>query len=184
MIRGEYVTLRPVAPADLPALRHWFNDPAVMRFWGRPRPLVLPNQFDADLPGRFAGFDDAGYFTIEDPSGRPIGRIEFERLDERNRSAELMILIGEPDALGRGFGRDAVRALLTYLFRDRNLYRVELTVLPDNKRAIRSYQRSGFSIEGTLRDHRFVDGRYVDELQMSILRHEFENNRVPSTPDG
>jgi RimJ/RimL family protein N-acetyltransferase len=136
--------------------------------------LVIHDRFEQDLSGRFARFDDAGYFTILDPDQRPIGRIEFERLDERCRSTQVMILIGEPDAQGRGFGRDAMRALLTYLFLDRNLHRVELTVIADNVRAIRAYDAIGFGTEGRLRGNRFVDGERVDELIMSILRPEFD----------
>jgi hypothetical protein len=37
---------------------------------------------------------------------------------------------------------------------------------------------AGFIVDGTLSDHRLVDGCYVDELRMSVLRREIEN-----TPD-
>lgn len=174
MIRGRFVTLRPFHADDLPALRRWFDDESVMRFWARPRPIVLHDQFQQDMAGRFGRFDDAGYFTILDPRSRPIGRIGFERVDDRTRSAEVQILIGEPDALGRGYGRDAMEALLTYLFLGRSLHRVELTVLADNHRAIRSYEAIGFRHEGRLRGCRYLDGAHVDELMMSMLRPEFE----------
>lgn len=179
MLRGARVTLRPVTASDLPVMRRWFDDPETMAYWANPRPFVIERQFEADLTGRFATFDHAGYFTILDPSGRPIGRIDYEDVDTRARSASIGILIGEPDARGHGYGPDAIRALLLHLFHDRNLHRVELTVLAWNERAIRAYRRFGFTVEGRLRDHRFVDGRYVDELQMSMLRPEFDERYGP-----
>lgn len=174
MIKGEWIALRPVESADLPAMRRWFDDRETMRHWGRPRPFVTEREFEADLSGRFSHFQTEGYFTVVDPNGEPIGRIDYSSLDARNRSCQLSILIGEEWARGRRYGADAIVALLRHLFHDRNLHRVELTVLVWNERAIRAYRRIGFREEGTLRDYRFVDGGYVDELQMSILRHEFD----------
>jgi RimJ/RimL family protein N-acetyltransferase len=174
VIQGELVTLRPIAASDLPAMRRWFDDPETMKYWGFPRPFVIDRLFEEDLSGRFARFDSEGYFTIIAPDGEPVGRIDYDIMDERNRSCELGILIGEEQARNKRYGSDAIIALLRHLFRDRNLHRVWLTVLAWNERAIRTYRRIGFVEEGTLRDHRYVDGSYVDELQMSILRHEFD----------
>lgn len=183
MIEGELVRLRPITRADLDALRRWADDAAITRFWASPQPLVIERQFEADLDGRFAIFDTAGYFIIENPIGEAIGRIEFERLSVRERSAEVMILIGEREARGRGYGVDAMVALLGYLFRQRNLHRVSLTVLSDNHAAIRSYQKVGFVTEGTLRQDLFFDGKRHDQLAMSILDDEFEQ-RWPSALRG
>jgi RimJ/RimL family protein N-acetyltransferase len=52
---------------------------------------------------------------------------------------------------------------------ERQLYRLELTVMTHNERAIRLYRRLGFEIEGTKRDSLWVDGSYVDEYCMSKL---------------
>jgi RimJ/RimL family protein N-acetyltransferase len=174
MIQGELVTLRPVAAGDLPAMRRWFDDPETMKYWGVPRPFVPERLFEEDLSGRFSRFDSEGYFMVLAPNGEPVGRIDFDSMDERNRSCELGILIGEHQARNKRYGSDAIITLLKYLFRDRNLHRASLTVLAWNERAIRAYRRVGFQEEGTLRDHRYADGRYVDELQMSILRREFD----------
>jgi RimJ/RimL family protein N-acetyltransferase len=146
-----------------------------MRFWATPEPLVSEQSFESDLNGRFARFDSAGYFIIEDPQGSAIGRIEFERLSLLERSAEVMILIGERDAQGKGYGTDAMTALLRYLFRQRDLHRVWLTVLSDNVAAIKSYERAGFVKEGILREDLYFDGKTHDQVIMSILRNEFDN---------
>jgi RimJ/RimL family protein N-acetyltransferase len=181
MLRGEIVTLRPVQESDLPIMRRWFDDPETMKFWGNPRPFITEQAFEQDLNGRFSRFEEAGYFTIVEPAGQPVGRIDYEDVDERSRSASLGILIGEADARGKRYGSDAIKTLLLHLFRDRNLHRVDLTVLARNERAIRAYRRIGFVDEGVHRDHRFIDGAYVNELQMSLLRPEFDR-LYPSAP--
>jgi RimJ/RimL family protein N-acetyltransferase len=174
MIEGERVRLRPIHPDDLEVMRRWFDDAETMRHWGIAAPLVRHDAFEHDLRDRFARFDDAGYFMIELESGAPIGRIDFERLSERTRSAEIMILIGERAARGKGYGTDAMVALLRYLFHERNLHRVGLSVIDWNERALKSYAKIGFTVEGRLRDDLYFEGRYHDQIVMGILRPEFD----------
>jgi RimJ/RimL family protein N-acetyltransferase len=177
VIEGRLVRLRPFRRDDLPLLRAWHDNPEVMRYWGQASPLVLEDPFEADLQGRFARFDEAGYLAIvplEPEDAGPIGRCEWEGLDRLNRSAEVMILIGEPAYWGHGFGTDALVTLLRYLFDVQRLHRVGLSVLSWNERAIRSYEKAGFTVEGVLREDVYDAGRYHDQTVMSILRHEFE----------
>jgi RimJ/RimL family protein N-acetyltransferase len=174
--------LRPIRQDDLPLLRRWASDPTLMRFWANPYPIVSEHQFEEDLEGRFATFDSSGYFIIEDPDGAPIGRIEFERLSIRERSAEVMIQIGDENARGRGFGAGAMVALLRYLFDQRDLHRVWLTVLTWNEAAIRSYQKVGFVTEGTLREDKYFEGTAHDQFVMSILRPEFDAKWAAMAP--
>jgi L-phenylalanine/L-methionine N-acetyltransferase len=51
-----------------------------------------------------------------------------------------------------------------------NLTRLELEVYTDNEPAIRLYKKFGFTIEGTLAQNSFRDGRYVDSHLMARLR--------------
>jgi RimJ/RimL family protein N-acetyltransferase len=190
VIEGTLVRLRPFRRDDLPLLRAWHDTPEVMRYWGQSSPLVREDQFDTDLQGRFARFDESGYLAIvplEPEDARPIGRCEWEGLDRLNRSAEVMILIGEPAYWGHGYGTDAMVTLLRYLFHVQRLHRISLTVLSWNTRAIRSYEKVGFTVEGVLREDVYDGGRYHDQTVMSILRHEFDarwpSDTVTRTPD-
>jgi ribosomal-protein-alanine N-acetyltransferase len=181
MIKGDKVRLRPIGTDDLALLRKWASDPELMRFWANPSPIVTERQFEDDLAGRFARFDLAGYFIIDDEAGNPVGRIEFERLSETERSIEVMILIGEASARGKGYGTDAMVTMLRYLFHQRDLHRVWLTVLAWNEAAIRTYESVGFIREGTLRADLYFDGEVHDQVVMSMLRPEFEA-KWASTP--
>lgn len=51
-----------------------------------------------------------------------------------------------------------------------NLTRLELEVYTDNARAISLYERFGFECEGTMRNHAFRDGQFVDSHMMARLR--------------
>jgi hypothetical protein len=54
---------------------------------------------------------------------------------------------------------------------------VALSVFAFNERAIRAYERVGFTTEGRAREAIWRDGRWWDELHMSILEPEWRAAR-------
>jgi RimJ/RimL family protein N-acetyltransferase len=50
-------------------------------------------------------------------------------------------------------------------------------VYAGNLRAIRSYEKAGFSLEGRLREAVYKRGAYDDVLIMSVLRSEWDAGR-------
>ena len=67
-----------------------------------------------------------------------------------------------------------MRALIRWGFDELNLHRIELSVDPSNAAAIRVYEKLGFRSEGCRREAHFSGGVYIDDLQMGLLRSEFE----------
>jgi putative acetyltransferase len=51
-----------------------------------------------------------------------------------------------------------------------NVFRLELTVFVDNKRAIALYRKFGFEVEGTHKAYALRGGEYVDALFMARIR--------------
>jgi RimJ/RimL family protein N-acetyltransferase len=67
-----------------------------------------------------------------------------------------------------------MRLLVDYAFTDLNLYRLQLTVLAYNDRAIRLYERIGFKHEGTFREFGERDGSRYDMRLYGLLLPEWE----------
>ena len=95
-------------------------------------------------------------------------------LQSRNRNSELGIVIGDRAYWARGYGRDAIKLMLHYGFHYVGLHRIELFPQEKNVRAIRCYLACGFIEEGRARKALWLQGEYVDVVQMSILREEWE----------
>ena len=87
---------------------------------------------------------------------------DIRNIDWKSRKAEFFITIGEKQFWDKGFGTDALRIVIRLAFDKMNLNRLWLTVLVDNPRAIRCYEKCGFVREGLLRQESFVDGKYRD----------------------
>ena len=95
-------------------------------------------------------------------------------------SAEAMVGIGLGDRnyWGRGYGTDAMRLVVNYGFAELNLARVSLEAFAYNTRAIRSYEKAGFSQEGRQRERMRRDGQRLDVVRMGILRATPEGGRA------
>jgi diamine N-acetyltransferase len=88
-------------------------------------------------------------------------------------AAEFGIVIGDKSYWNQGYGTEAVRLLVRFGFHTLNLNRIFLRVYETNPRAIRAYEKAGFTSEGRERQAEFRNGKYIDVLRMSILRAEF-----------
>lgn len=81
--------------------------------------------------------------------------------------------IGEPAFWGKGYGTEAMLIMLRYAFMELNLQRVSLDVFSYNPRAIRSYEKAGFKLEGRQRGMLLREGKRWDLVYMGILRQEW-----------
>lgn len=115
-------------------------------------------------------------FAIETLEGRHIGNCMYYGLDRGE--AEVGILIGDPDYWGRGYGTDAMHALLDHLFGRLGLERVYLHTLDWNERAQKSFLKSGFLPCGRVRR----EGKQF--IIMELRRPRWELLRLmPIRPD-
>jgi RimJ/RimL family protein N-acetyltransferase len=170
-LRGERVYLRPIEPEDAELVHGWFLDARVLSWMGET-PISLARRRRAYQSSVDA--DDAFRFVIcrlEDDE--PVGRTDLFDIDSHHGSAEFGITIGDPALWGRGYGTDAVNALVDFAFGQLRLERMCLGTDPRNARAQAAYARAGFREEGRLRNAYFQDGEYVDEVRMSLLRAEW-----------
>ena len=65
--------------------------------------------------------------------------------------------------------------LVNFIFNEMNLHKISLLTYGFNKRAIRSYEKVGFKVEGVLKDNIYRDGQYQDEIIMSIFKDEWKS---------
>ena len=116
------------------------------------------------------GYEQKAIVTEE---GRHIGWIDLKNIDKLNKHAELGVAIGDKTYWGKGYGLSAMKEMLLWGFNELDLNKIWLRVEVDNEKAIKSYKRMGYVEEGILRQDRLRNGKFVDRLRMSILRHEF-----------
>jgi RimJ/RimL family protein N-acetyltransferase len=170
---GAKVYLRPLEEADAARSTDWLNDPEVRRGLGQSR---LTPQTEEGIRDRARKRDFAShpaFAIVKRADGDHIGDCSL-RLDGVDRRASLGIMVGRKDLWSKGFGTEAAALLCRHGFENLNLHKICLTVYANNERAIRVYAKLGFKPEGRLREQAFIEGRYVDEIVMGLLRGELE----------
>ncbi|WP_425147714.1 GNAT family N-acetyltransferase [Deinococcus sp.] len=146
------VTLKPLVQLDSTEWRRlhsYFRD-RELADWNGAQPIRIPEfLFRRVMIDEERGGDRHG-FGVLDEQRQLIGSIELYDLHPpppaEARIATLGVMIGERALWGQGYGRDAVRALLSWAFGARTppLARIRLTTFSHNRRAQRSFLASGF----------------------------------------
>ena len=174
-ITGERVALGPIEGGTLELFYRWFNDFELLRTagigegpWTMERVAEWCKRFKSDGA-------EAWFMIYERDSGLPIGSTGLRDIDERHRTAEFAISIGEPSARGKGYGTEATRLMLDYAFVARGLHSVLLDVAEYNPGGIRAYEKAGFTITGRRRESDVMGGRRWDTIFMQALATGFES---------
>jgi RimJ/RimL family protein N-acetyltransferase len=176
-LAGSGIVLRRHVPANLAAFRRWYADPEIARLARYQEAPMRPEEIDRFFTARVVGNEALAMAIHEASTGRLLGTCAFSQLDAENGSALYHITIGEKDAWGRGHGTEATRLMVDHAFGTLGLHRIALFVFEFNERAIRSYERSGFVVEGRSRESIWRDGRWWDELAMSVLESDWRRLR-------
>ncbi len=187
MILGQKTRLRPIEKDDLPRFVRWFSDPEVRALIGKHLPVGQVQEerwFDRNLS---AGNEQTWAIDLQPEMAvgpwQHVGSCGFHTIDWLNRKGEVGIILGAKEYWGKGYGTDALQTLVAWGFYTLNLNRVELRVFANNTRAIRSYEKVGFMLEGRQRQAIFKNGTYQDELVMGVLRSDWARAVSDTTAD-
>jgi L-phenylalanine/L-methionine N-acetyltransferase len=163
----EDLQIRRAEPDDYSAIYEIYSCPKA--FTGT---LQLPYPSLEQWRQRLAAPGDGTYDLVAVVSDRVIGILGLHTFPNkpRRRHAGTVGMSVHDEWQGKGIGTALIRAAVDLSDNWLNLRRLELEVYTDNESAIRLYERFGFEREGTLRQHAFRDGRYVDAYLMARLR--------------
>lgn len=172
-IVGEQVALGPLRSDLLDLYQRWLNDFSTMRNLGDTLRPTARETVAAWYARRTTAPDTFVFLIYARVPVRPIGIAQLQQVDLRNRCAEYVVAIHEPDARGRGYGTEVTRLVLDFAFQSVGLHSVYLAVFAFNHGARRAYEKAGFSVCGRRRAALLLDGRYWDEDIMECLASEY-----------
>ncbi len=98
---------------------------------------------------------------------RPVGYVTIGEIEPMAATCHMGLAVFGPEDRGKGYGGRIMRLTLDYMRDWLKVRKATLRVLLDNQTAVSLYQKLGFEIEGTLREHHFIGGQYRDVLLMA-----------------
>jgi RimJ/RimL family protein N-acetyltransferase len=166
------VRLRDFRADDAEAVHRWFNDERVTAdLVGRRDEFTL----DAATGWVDRAIDtsrDRKWAITIDGSDDAVGFVALFGL-ERDVGPELAVLVGEPDAWGKGVAREAERQACVHAFRTLGSHRVHAEIPATNEAAQKVVTFLGFRQEGLLKQAIIRDGERIDNQIWGLLPEDF-----------
>ena len=165
--------IRKTAFDDLEQFYLWEQKPEVTEFFS-----IKEGQSRAEVYHKFFADEDdpaAEQFTIllKDRAGASvIGRVVLADIIPGWKAELWRIYIGDTALRGKGYGRQAMEAMMEYCFKELKLERLYLDHYTGNPAGF-LYENLGFQREGVLRRNCRKNGVLYDVHLMSMLREEY-----------
>jgi aminoglycoside 6'-N-acetyltransferase len=176
-VAGPRVVLRRFHSGDVAGFVAYRSSVQVARFqsWDAPFPREEGERFVRALAGEHPDTPGAWFqFAVAlRPAGPLIGDCAAVPGAGDPRQCEIGFTIA-PEYQGRGYGAEAVRLLLGYLFTARGKHRVTACCDPRNAASVALLERLGMRREGHLRQSTWAKGEWTDDLVYALLRDEWQ----------
>ncbi len=172
-IHGKKVVLRAIEQRDLELLHKWANDPEIWYMLGG---WHLPTSF-LNQQSWFEGIqrDQLNQrFAIDAPDVGLIGTSNLVDIDWKNNHAFHGMMLGDVDIRGKGYGVDAIMALMRYAFEELHLERLDGSMIEYNTISLNIYcNKLNWKQEGRQRNWYFRKNRYWDKIIVGITRGDY-----------
>ncbi len=106
-------------------------------------------------------------------SSAHIGNIAINKIDWKNRFAEIGIVMGDQESRGKGYATQALKLVVEHVFMKLNLRRLFAEIVEGNDASKRIFTKVGFKLEGTYREHFYLNRKYYDCHLYGLLKKEY-----------
>ena len=174
-LESKNISLRPLLKEDrFDAYASWLNDQETTLFMGSGRfPATIEGLREyIDFYNKSKDGMLLGIFSKK--SSKHIGNITLHQISWRDRHAEIGILIGDKKLRGKGYATEAIMLVSEHAFNKLNLHRICTGMVKGNEASKRAFEKAGFKVEGMLREHFYLNGKYLDCYRMGLLKSEFK----------
>ena len=168
-LNGEKVYLSPINEEDYELYVKWLNNSNITQYLNCNDSLITLSN-EKETLAKLAN-EEFVFGIIRSEDDTLLGNIGLTNINYKNGIASLGIFIGEEENLSKGYGSEAIKLLINFAFKELRLHNIMLTVLSNNERAIRAYQKCGFKEFGRRHDAYFRNGEYIDLIYMEIINN-------------
>ncbi|ARA92976.1 MAG: N-acetyltransferase [Bacteroidetes bacterium] len=174
------VRLTPLHLDNIYTHFQWNNDPELNHLDSE---IPYAEEAFGDFKRRFEEMvyhpsPDGRDFEIYAEDGTLIGVAYLTQISPHNQHCTVGVTIGDRRYWGKGYGREALDAVLGYCFNELGMHRVSAETFEYNVAWRRLVEGMGFREEGVERDYLYRDGRYWDKVIYAILDTEYRARRA------
>lgn len=172
-LETERTLLRDFSRTDIPTWYTWFNDEDVTKFMNKG---FFPNTETAQLEffeSISRSESDVQFAMVSKKDDELMGVVGIHNIDWIHRHGDMSIVVGNRDYWGQGIASEAISVVCEHAFSKLNLHKLTAGLWEPNVPCRRAFERSGFVVEGTMREQFFCEDNYVDEIRLGLLRSDW-----------
>lgn len=182
----ERLILRDFVDEDWPAVLAYQSDPRYLRVYGltgrnREEVQAFVSLFLAQQEEQ-PRYKYQLAITLKD-SNRLIGNCGLRKEAPDSQVADIGYELS-PDYWGNGYASEAIGRLVAFGFERLGLRRVWARTTADNQASRRVLEKLGLRLEGRMRSHERIAGKWVDRLIYGMLADEWFTTRPPLLDPG
>jgi RimJ/RimL family protein N-acetyltransferase len=166
------IELRDFRAEDAAAVHRWFNDPRVTADLVGRRETFTEDDARSWVERSMDTSRDRKWAILLDGREEPVGFVALFGL-ERETGPELAVLVGDPEAWGKGVAREAERQACIHAFEDHRAHRVHAEIPTTNRAAQKVVTFLGFAREGVMRRAIRRGDEAIDNEVWGLLPEEF-----------
>ncbi|MDZ5783107.1 GNAT family N-acetyltransferase [Marinococcus luteus] len=177
-LEGNKVFLRQANETDMKQLYEWkyIDGHQEAKKWNAPyieEEAIFFSAYQEQWQAEIFPDIPAALAIIADQ--RTIGYTGAYWVDANTYWMETGIVIYDPAYWNGGYGTEAYRLWIDYLFHHTDLHRLGTSTWSANERMMQVAKKLGMKEEARIRDARYWQGSYYDSIKMGILRREWES---------
>jgi len=176
-LEGNLINLCPLNIENANLYTKWSNDPGIRKYSRN----IIPWSIDEVKKWCEAKEErvkkEIAFEIWHRKDNKPIGSAGFSDINWLNHNANLFVEIGESEYWGQDIGPETSRLLIDYGFEELNFHKIYIRIFSPNKQSLRVAEKIGFKFEGTLKEHAYIDGDFVDELRFAIFKKNWLNSK-------
>lgn len=172
-IEGDLISLCPSNLDHIELYTKWMNNPQLRKYARYYFPQTIEEVKKLFEPKTEPVKSEIFFEIWHKEDDKPVGFVGFIRINWLTRSARIFYLIGDMNYWGQNIATEAAKLVINYGFTELNLHKIVAQSFGPNKASIRIAEKLGFKLEITLQKERYVDGEYVDLLEHSIFKDDW-----------
>lgn len=167
--------LRPIDINDAEYMLEWMHDEDIQQgFRKNMLGMTLENakEFCLNANSDFKNVKEGGaiHFAISNEANEYLGTVSLKNISLINNNAEFAIVLRKKYQ-GKGYSKEAIELLINKAFNEFGIHKIFLTVLKDNVKAQKAYEKGGFVYEGELKEHIRIRDKYETLLVYSVINN-------------
>ena len=170
-------TLRKINPGDIETLHSYWSDDVVTRYMNTNFQSIEESRQMVEL---LNGLPETGegmrWAIVDKKSGVVLGSCGYHNVKAEHRRAEVGYELGQK-YWGQGIMQEVMNTVIHHCFETLEFNRIEAFVTVGNNRSVNTLEKLGFKLEGVLREYEFVQGSYLDQVVLALLRSDWDTLR-------